>query len=143
MTDYCTVAQIEVYFPSVTFSTTTKVTLASVEALITTKSLYIDARLNVRYETPITGANSLIIIQEICEWLVISQLEPILKTGLGRRGDAIPPIDYKAKADKKLTEHESSKADLPDASSRSGDEFKNYNEDNEIDPIFERDTDQW
>lgn len=144
MSNYCTVAQVQGWFKGVTFSTDTNPTLAKVNEIITRKSVYIDTRLDVVYETPITGANSLLLVQEICEFLVIADVEAIMKTGLGRTGDATKPVDYRKLGEDKIKRLETSESALGDAVSRSSNEFANYNEDNSVDdPVFKKDSTQW
>ncbi len=143
MTDYCTVADVEGWFSNTTFSTDTKITLAKVEQIITRKSAYIDDRIGSKYPTPITGTAALTRVKEICEYLVIADVEAVLKKGLGRTGETTRPIDYNKKAEDMITLLETGESTLLDASETRTNEFANYNEDNDIEPLFERDTTQW
>lgn len=143
MTDYCTVTDIEGWFPGVDFNAGTKLKETKVESMISKKSAYIDSRIGSVYETPITGTSSLLIVQEICEFLVIADVEYVLKTGLGRRGEGIKPIDYREIAMDRLDKLESGESALLDAASKGTDNFKSYNYENSVTTAFEKDEEQW
>ena len=143
MTDYCEVSDIEAWFPGIKFSSETKATLTWVGNLISRHSATIDGRLYAKYTVPITGSTALAIVQEICEFLVIADVDEVMNTGIGRGTETSPAVDYRDLANKKLDKLESGELVLIDGSTSTSNDFANYNEDNSIDPIIERDKTQW
>jgi len=142
VTDYCNASSVEAWFPGVVFSADTKVTATRVAALIARHSAYIDSRLDAVYTVPITGTNALLIVGEICELLTAADVEVVLKSGLGRQSDE-EFIDLRQLAEDKIKKIEEGEISLTDAATKTENDFYNYNEENDIDPIIKRDSEQW
>jgi hypothetical protein len=143
MTDYCSITDIEAWFPGVVFTSETKITRTRVEALISRHSATIDSRLHTVYEVPITGTTAAKIVKEICEFLTIADVEDVLNKGIGRRAENITPVNYRQLANTKLDKLETGEITLTDATAKRSYEFHNENESSSIDPKFKRDTTQW
>lgn len=75
---YCTNTDISSEFKDITFSATTAVTDTEVDDFIDQMSSLIDSFISNRYETPVTGPISLLILKFICILLVKSRILSIL-----------------------------------------------------------------
>lgn len=143
VTDYCTEANIEGWFPGVDFSANTKLTAAKVAEFITGNSAYIDGRIAAKYTVPITGTASLLVVKKICEYLTIAECNAVLLAGLGDRGEGNYPIDYNKRALEMLDRIESGELDLPDATAASSDDFYSDNYENDREFTMKKGTRQW
>ena len=143
MTDYCTAANVQKWFPGVTLSTSTKITLAQVEEMITGHSATIDSRLAAVYSTPITGTVSLLIVKRICEYLTIADVEGVLLTGLGSRGENVKPTDYRQLAMDEIDRIESGELILTDATTNRSNDFYNDNNENDREFVMKKGSVQW
>jgi|GEM_PF-5012482 len=143
ITTYCTVSDIEGWFPGVTFSTSTKIKLAKVESLIERHSATIDNRLSKAYTVPITGEYSLSVVKEICEYMTIADVNDIVKQGLGKHSDRQNPTDYRKLAEDKLAAIISGKVELTDANAKESYDFYSYNYSNDVEATIDKDKEQW
>ena len=144
MTDYCTVENTEKWFPGTAFDSETKLKSTQIGEFITGHSAAIDSRINALYETPITGTVALAIVKDICEWMSITDMEAILLSGLGARGENLKPIDYYQRAMDKLDMIESGELDLTDAVKRSAENnFYNDHAANSREFVMKMGVDQW
>lgn len=143
---YCTVSQIESEFKNITFTVDSSVTISDVERFIEEASAYIDGVLDSVYVTPITGVVSLLIVQQVCIWLVSQRIKDIqaLKTSKEPTNQITSELRLDKKAENMLKSIVKDEISLPDAikdSSTGG--VSSYNSRNNITPIFKRDTEQW
>ena len=76
---YCTQAQVESEFADITFSSTTKVTDTDVARFIAETDALIDGRLGLKYQVPIVGASSLVIVRMIAIAIVAARVRKILE----------------------------------------------------------------
>lgn len=75
---YSTVANIESEFKDIDFSASTTITDTEVGVFIDEADAFIDASIDNRYEVPVTGAASLLILKTISIWLVKARILSIL-----------------------------------------------------------------
>jgi hypothetical protein len=75
---YCTDTDISSEFKGITFSASTAVTDTEVDGFIDQSSSLIDGIISSKYEVPITGAASLLIMKMICIWIVKARILSIL-----------------------------------------------------------------
>jgi len=147
---YALPSDIQSEFKKLDLSLTSAVTTAEVTEFILQTSADMDMKLAVRYETPVTGTQSLLILKKIAIGLVSFRIANILNL---KREVPIPDnriiqqLNYTSEyKEAKKTLDEISKGDLslPDAvelSSNTG--IASYNAKNDILPVWERDTRQW
>lgn len=125
---YCTQAQIESEFKSMTFSATTPVTDTDITRFIVEADAKIDSKLAVKYTTPITGANSLIVVRTIAIKLIKHRIERIINvktpSAAGNQGEETSLLD---EAEKELDDLAKGMAVLTDATlATSADGVKSY-----------------
>jgi phage gp36-like protein len=147
---YATAADISAEFKNITFDANSAVTDTEVTAFIAQEEAGINAVISNRYETPITGANSLLVMANISIAYVAFRVAKILnlKKDVPIPEKFIPQIlnegaKYK-EAKQQLMDIQSGKIILSDAVDRSSTQgVKSYNAENSIAPLWERDTNQW
>jgi hypothetical protein len=133
---YCTVTDISSRFKSLLISSDTAVTTTEV-----------DGRIGKRYVTPVDPSDSPIstaILQLICIWFVVAEVEPIV-------GQA-PVKDSKGESRQKtfhemaedaLAKIESGQTMLPDAEAVSSNTLSSYNVTNSVEAVFQKCRRQW
>lgn len=144
---YCVIADVQAEFKSITFSPTTAVTDTEVNAYIADASALMDARLALRYQTPVTGAVSLSVLKVICARKVANHIRKILAVKTGNKDtEQALGTDQKQKASPEdmlqmivdgtmmLVD-----ADLIQASNG----IKSYTYTNQTERTFTRDSKQW
>lgn len=75
---YCTNTHISSEFKDITFSTTTAVKDTEIDDWILQAGALIDGYVSSKYEVPVTGASSLLLLKMICIWLVKSRILSVL-----------------------------------------------------------------
>jgi phage gp36-like protein len=148
---YATVADITSEFKDIDFSASNAaVTTTEVEKFLTETDALINATVANRYTTPITGTISLLIVKKIEIDIVCCRVAKILnlkKEVPTPNNSIVQEMNYGAackKSEKLLEDISSGGLELPDAPvSDSSPGISSYNADNNILPIFERDTKQW
>ena len=143
---YCTVAEVQSEFSDTTFGSSTSVTSTEVTALIEEFSEYVNQRISNRYTTPITDAEALLVIKIIVKYLVVAKVLRILNSDQESGAEANERTKaniYDKKAEEMLKMVFDGSLVLSDTAKTSFGMPSSYNEDEEIDPIFERDTVQW
>jgi phage gp36-like protein len=107
----------------------------------------INSRLSVKYTTPITGTESLLLMRQIAVWLVKDRIERITEVKTGRPVDAQKgqtPTSLRSQALELLKSICEGKIKLTDATLAStGDGVGSYSSENGTEHIFDRDTQQW
>ena len=142
--DYCSVEDIESRFLNIDFTSNTSVSTADVESFISLNSAEIDGRLESDYTVPITGTQSLQIIQKICIYLTLSDVHEILEQKLTlEKGATLMSKTCADKAEKMLRAIEDGAMTLSDAESLASDAFVNSNNVAGILPVMKKDTRQW
>lgn len=147
---YATVAEIASEFKSITFDSNSALTDTEVGAILDQTDALINAHLSVRYITPITGAESLLILKKIeidfasyrvAKILNLKKEIPLPDTTVIQ--DLNNGAAFKTSS-KMLERIYNGDIPLPDAvpnSSATG--FSDYNSANSVEPIFKRDVKQW
>lgn len=143
---YCTVDHVAGEFKSVSFSTTTAITTSEVERFIAEEDAYINSRLSKRYETPITGAEALLIVRKISIGLVAGRVQRIMKVKTAEEptNQDGQSLDLGAGAKKMLEMIVNDEMRLPDndlATTHQG--IQSFNVDESVEPVFEQGVDQW
>lgn len=142
---YATRAQIEGEFKGITFSATTPVTDSDVDRFIAEADAEIDAMLCQRYEVPITGATSALLVRTISIKIVADRVRGVLavKTGETKTQQAGGKSDSEI-ARTMLKDIVAGKMKLPDASlASSADGIQSYVANESFEPTFSRDEVQW
>jgi len=80
---YCTATEVASEFKDIVFGTTGKITDIELGTFIDRYSSIIDSFCAARYVTPITGANALNVVKEICLLLVVLKVQKILAVKSG------------------------------------------------------------
>jgi phage gp36-like protein len=75
---YCTDTDISSEFKAITFSSTSAVTDTEVDGFIDQASATIDGIIASKYEVPVTGSASLLVLKMICIWIVKARILSIL-----------------------------------------------------------------
>jgi hypothetical protein len=76
---YSALSDIQSEFKALTFSASTTPTSTAVGGFITQADAEIDARVGLKYVTPVTGTTSLAILQRISTMLVVGRVKKILE----------------------------------------------------------------
>jgi hypothetical protein len=143
---YCTSAQVAAEFKDITFSANTPVTDTDVDRFIAEADAEINSVLAVRYATPITGTEALIIVRQLSIDLVAERVKNIIKVRTGEevKNQSGRSGDLAAEARKRLEALAKGTAKLTDAA-RSSSHYgiKSYNVANDIEPTFTKDCDAW
>jgi len=135
---------IQAEFKNLTYSSN-GITSAEVDEYIAQEDAYIDGIVGRKYNTPITGTNSLKIVKTISVQLVAARVKRILavKTGIpeteqdsssGLQGMALKKLDEIAEGRLLLSD-----ADL----ARASDGVNSFAVSDDLSHIFKRDVDQW
>jgi len=80
---YCVVADVQAEFKGITFSNGTAVTTARVEAFITQADAFINSRIGLVYQTPVSSGDGLEVLKEISIKLVSHRIKKILEVKTG------------------------------------------------------------
>lgn len=143
---YSTNSQVAGEFKNISFSASTPVTDTEVDRFIEEIDQYIDSRIGKKYEVPVTGSASIIILRQISIWLVADRVKKILEiknVNSKAVAQGVRPGLYE-EAMEMLDDIVDGDLLLPDATLlSSGDGFDSYTYANSIDPTFKRNTDQW
>ena len=141
---YCQTEDVQAEFKSLPLKSTAVFNTNKVERFIAESDAEIDARLSGVYETPITGDVALIIIRTISIWLTAGRLRDILQIKDGEDADRKDEgVDYTAKAHKMLADIISQDISLNDATLKQAGGVTSYNSQNDVEAIFDKDTEQW
>ena len=147
---YSIYTDVQSEFKGLTLSATSKVTITEVTEYISQEDAKIDAKLSIRYSTPITGTEALKLVKKISIDFTAYRISKILnlKTDVplpdGRIIQVLNNSGSYKESMKFLDELASGKVPLPDATLNSpGPVVSSYNATNSIEPIFKRDTKQW
>lgn len=148
MANYAAIADIQTEFKNMTFNSASPVTDTQVTAFIGQASAYIDSTVGMKYELPIVASAALSVLKNICVFIVVERLKPLLKidTG-GSKGNQAPQTsNLRTVADQMLKDIQSNKTDLAVLGAvlrSSGDGADSNNVRNSITPRFKSDEDQW
>lgn len=146
---YATTSDIQGEFKNITFSGSTAVTSTQVSGFLTDADAMINARLAPKYQVPITGSNSLVIVKLIAIKLVKHRILEIIKVKTGKTSE-----DQDSQGKKTLEEQAfdlindivKDKLLLTDATlATTADGVRSYSNDNadSIPYVFQRGSKQW
>jgi phage gp36-like protein len=142
---YATQAQVLAEFKDLTVGASTPISTSDIAAFIADADAEINSRLSVKYTTPITGSESLIMMKMISVWLIKHRINEILavKTGTSQTSQE-GSKSYRQMAMDLLNDLASGKAKLTDATlATSADGVKSYTYTNSIEHVFDLEIDQW
>ena len=141
---YSTNANVATEFKNLTYSSN-GITSAEVDGFIEEADAFIDGIVGRKYVTPITGANSLLIIKTISIQIVVARVKKILAVKTG-----IPETDQDSSdnmfgmAKTKLDDIAEGCLVLKDAALyRASDGVDSFAVSDDLEHIFKRDIDQW
>ena len=142
---YSTQANIEGEFKDIAFSTDTAVKASEIPNLIAETDAEIDARLSVRYVTPITGSISLILMRTISTFITSARISKIIEVKTGE-ADKDQPRRYEERnnAIKMINDIVEGKMVLTDAipvSQKRG--IRSFTYENNIKPCIDIKREQW
>jgi hypothetical protein len=141
---YCTNSDVVNEFKSLN-TTDGKITTTKIDTWIAQADAYINGRIGNVYTTPITGAESLLIIKEISIGLVAQRISRILDTkAISPKGDQYIPKDLIEKAEKRLDMIVNRQMVLSDATLKTTHGgVSSYTSDNTVDRTFDLTKNQW
>ena len=125
--------------------TSGKITTAKIDEWISQADEYIDGRIGLIYDTPITGVKSLKILKEISIGFVAQRVAYILETKtITPKGDQVIPKNLIAQAEKRLQMVVDKQLLLSDATLKSTHGgVKSYSNDNTVTRNFDQSKAQW
>jgi hypothetical protein len=135
---------VQAEFKNLTYSSN-GITSAEVDEFISQEDAYINGIVGRKYETPVTGSDSLKILKTISVQLVAARVKRILavKTGIAET-DQDSSTNLQAMALKKLDEIALGKLLLSDATlGRASDGVNSFAVSDDLSHIFKRDVQQW
>lgn len=132
-------------FKDLTVSATTAVTTTKLAQFIVDADAEINSRLGVKYSTPISGTESLVMVAMIATFLVKDRVLEITKVKTGDdKTSQTGSKSYRDKALDLINDIASGKILLTDATLKtSADGVRSYSNDNSTANIFDRSIDQW
>ena len=141
---YSTYSDVQNEFKNINF-TDGLITSAKVTEFISQADAYIDGRIGLIYDTPVTGTKSLSILKEISIGLVAQRISYILETkSITPKGDQYIPKNLIEQAEKRLDMIENRRLLLSDANERSTQAgVASYSSSNDVERTFKQGTDQW
>jgi len=142
---YALATDVQSEFRKLDVSGSTSVNSTEINTFIEQADAFINAKLYDYYVTPITGVESLKIIKMICVWLVADRISNILRMSKGTEASKKDGTysSYKKQAMNMIDDIQKDKLKLTDASAKGDSSPTSFAVQNDIDPIIERDTDQW
>ena len=121
------------------------ITTAKIDEWISQADAYIDSRVGLRYETPITGTEALKVVKWISIGLTAQRIAHVLETkSIVPVGDQAIPKNLIEDAEKKLemiVNKQMTLSDATEASTHGG--VKSYSNDNTVCRTFDQTKDQW
>lgn len=140
--EYCCVSDVASEFRDITFDDNSVVTKAEVNEFISRQSAIIDGILSTKYTVPITGTISLIIMKELCALMVAGKVDRILRLRTGEKGQN-SGRDFAKEAKDIMDKLLKDVLVLSDADAKNQSRITSYNVANSIEPVMEKETDQW
>lgn len=142
---YCLKADIEARYLGTTFGTADPLTGTEVGDFIDTNDAVIDGRLSLVYETPVTGVKSLKILKVISTLLTVADTDDVLTMRGLQTPESSRSRGYREKAEAMIQQIVDGDLILSDAVvvSQSGSMVRSYNVENNIEPVFHKDVEEW
>lgn len=125
--------------------TTGKITLEKINTWIVQADAYINGRIGLLYQTPVTGAESVEILKEISIGFVAQRISRVLELkSITPKGDQYIPKDLIKKAELRLQMIVDRKLLLSDADERSTQAgVSSYSSENTVNRAFKQEKTQW
>ncbi len=146
---YCVNTDVKAEFKNLVYQSSGGITSGEVDTWITETDAYINGRIGLKYSTPVTGTQGVLILKTVSIWLVAHRVKNRLMTLTGTKGEqSSEPVEgYDVAAEKRLEMIVTGMLPLSDATlARSNDGVDSYSysqsEDTEA-PIFHRGVDEW
>lgn len=150
MGNYAEVADIQAEFKNVTYSTSTTPTQNQVDEFITQAEAVLDGGVSTVYTVPVTGTIAKSIMKTMTILLVKARIleRTLVKSGseADQGGKSLPQQLREQVLDPDngmLPKIQKKEILLYGASELSGGSIESYNYENAVEPIFEKETDQW
>lgn len=147
MGSYASVQNVADEFKNISFSSTTHPTDTAVDRFITESESYVNARLKVKYQLPITDPDAVNLLRLITLGFVVARVREIQRVQTGNPGtsqDVRGGADPVKMANDLLDQIITDKITLPNSTPyRSSDGVVSYNFDTPVSPFFRKDTQQW
>ena len=126
-------------------TTNGKITTAKIDGWITQADAYINGRIGLIVEVPVTGSESLSILKEISIGLVAQRVAYVLETkAITPKGDQYIPKNLIEMAEKRLQMIVDRELLLSDATQKTTHQgVKSYSNDNTVTRVFDQAIDQW
>lgn len=126
-------------------TTNGKITTAKIDEWISQADAYIDGRVGLIYDTPVTGANSLSILKWISIGLTAQRIAQVLATkSITPKGEQCIPKDLIKEAEFKLGLIANRKLILDDATEKSSTSgVSSYTGENTVNRAFDQSKQQW
>lgn len=142
---YAALSDVQAEFPHITFNSTTKVKDVDVTRFCDEADAEIDSKLYARYQTPITGTQSIVLMRMLEIWIVKDRIQALLQVkSPDPKTDQGGQMGLRDRAMKKLDALASGAESLTDAPVRNpSNGVKSYTNDNEIDHVFQQGVTQW
>lgn len=145
---YCTVADIQAEFPSLTLAsdTLTGITSAEISTWIEEVSAYMDSQIQNRYSTPVTvDASALLVLKMICKDFVCGKLKGKLFISSGGKSESQKEQSEQLtkQAESRLKLIRTGDSILSGASTQGVPTMDSYGRKNAVEPVFDIDEQQW
>lgn len=144
---YCTYTDVQNECKGLDLNASSAVTSSKITTFITQADAYINSKIGLKYVTPVTGTEALLVLQMISSWLVVDRVKDILTTRTGnaqRDQTSEPVVTPGMKAERMLKDIVAGNLLLSDAtlnSSSDGVQSHTYTEGEEH--TFQKGEDQW
>jgi len=121
-----------------------KITTTKIDTMITQADAYINGRIGLVYEVPVTGSESLEILKEISIGIVVQRISRILELkSITPKGDQYIPKDLIKKAEDRLQMIVDRLLLLSDATEIAVAGVSSYSNSNEVIRCFDQAKQQW
>ena len=140
---YCTEAQIEGEFKDIDFDSTSKVSSDDITRFIAETDALIDSKVGLRYVVPITGATSLLLMRMICIFIIKERVNSIIEVKASEPGknQETEKVNAGMKMLEDIVEGKMLLSDSTLIASHDG--VKGYTYSNDVETVFDVETEMW
>ncbi len=144
MAGYATAAQVQSEFKTTVFSPSSAVTDVELDEWSDQFSRMLDTYLVKKYAVPITGVDPLLVVSLLVRGWVAARAARILNATVGiGEGDLNKAVALEKLAEKWLKDFKAGCIELEGATEKDRLAPKSFNQQNAIDPTWEKGVDQW
>jgi hypothetical protein len=143
---YASVADIQSEFKSITFGSSNAIGSATVLSWIAQEEAVLNAQIGTIYSTPVTATQAVLVMQSMSILVVKARImdTTMVKTGDKKAEQGNPGDSLRKKVQDMITSILNKTLLLSDATLRDASVgVKSYNNDNNIEQIFKKDSRQW